>query len=163
MRALLRLLPLGLAAAFAAVVLAGCGSSVLDPVANAATKTVDVGSFRFTYSSSAAAGPSSASMSGMGAYDAPDHRWQMTLEASAPSSDGSMQTFSADMLVDASTGFVMYMRMPLLTSLLPQGKSWIRIDLEKAAKSKGVDMSQLLKATQAYPTQTLDVLKKVGS
>jgi hypothetical protein len=40
--------------------------------------------------------------------------------------------------------YVMYMRSPLLQSQLPQGKTWVRIDLQTAGGSVGLDLSSLV-------------------
>jgi hypothetical protein len=40
--------------------------------------------------------------------------------------------------------YVMYMRSPLLRSQLPQGKTWVRIDLQTAGGSVGLDFSSLV-------------------
>ena len=50
------MLPLGLVAALAAAVVAGCGGVSLDPVARAATKSADAGSFRFDFQVSVGVG-----------------------------------------------------------------------------------------------------------
>ncbi|MEV4423138.1 hypothetical protein AB0L40_24640 [Patulibacter sp. NPDC049589] len=58
-------------------------------------------------------------------------------------------------------GFVSYMRSSLFSSQLPQGKSWIRIDLGKASKSLGIDLGSLGAggAGSSDPTQALQYLK----
>lgn len=152
-----RVLPLGLLAALAAALVAGCGGATLDPVAQAATKTADAGSFRFEYTLSVAG----ASLNGSGAYDEPDKRMQMGFTFAAGSQVPAGMTM--DLILDTSSGLIGYLRMPLLSAFLPSGKSWIRFDLTKEAKAQGVDLSQLANVTQADPRQTLDLLKQVGS
>lgn len=137
-------------AALLAVAAAGCGGASLDPVARAATKTVGAGSYKFDYRVSVGA----TTMDGLGLYDAPDKRLSLTL---------SLSGTSMDAVADLSNGFVMYVRMPLLQTFLPQGKSWVRLDAGKLARKQGFDLSQVLQATQADPTQTLALLQQVGS
>ncbi|MGZ4353394.1 MAG: hypothetical protein ACXVZ4_07605 [Gaiellaceae bacterium] len=153
-----RLFPLGLLAALLAALAAGCGGGVtLDPVAQAATKTADAGSFRFEYTLAVAG----ASMNGSGAYDEPNKRMQMGFTFAAGSQVPAGMTM--DMILDTSSGLIGYLRMPLISAFLPNGKSWIKFDLTKEAKAQGVDLSQLANVTQADPRQTLDLLKQVGS
>jgi hypothetical protein len=62
-----------------------------------------------------------------------------------------------NMIVDGSDGLVMYMRSSMFDKQLPAG-SWIKMDVEKLAKKQGIDMSQLMNANQADPSQTLAML-----
>lgn len=45
--------------------------------------------------------------------------------------------------------YVMYMRSSLFTSLLPPGKSWLRIDVEREGAKLGIDFSSLLGSSQS--------------
>lgn len=152
-----RLVPLALIAALASALAAGCGGVSLDPVAQAATKTSAVGSFRFDYTLSVAG----YALNGSGAYDEPDKRLEMRFELPAAPQLPSGGTM--DMVLDSSSSPVAYLRMPLASAFVPNGKSWIELDLGKAAKAHGVDLSQLGQLTQADPSQTLGLLKHVGS
>ena len=57
----------------------------------------------------------------------------------------------------------MYVNVPFLETMLPSGKSWIRVDLEQAGKSVGLDLNQLMGELDQSPTQTLDLLRASGS
>ena len=54
---------------------------------------------------------------------------------------------------------VIYVNMPLLASKLPEGKTWMKIDLAKLASKAGIDASQLGSLNQADPTQFLSYLR----
>jgi hypothetical protein len=152
-----RLVPLTLLAALAATVAVGCGGVTLDPVARAATKTADAGSFRFDVTLAVAG----ASMTGSGAYDEADKRLQLGLRFAGGSQVPAGMTL--DMILDSSSGLIGYLRMPLISSFLPDGKTWVKFDATAQAKAQGVDLSQIANVTQADPSQTLDLLKQVGS
>ena len=48
---------------------------------------------------------------------------------------------------------------PALGSVLPAGKSWVKVDLATAGRSVGVDASGLSQAQAGDPSQTLDFLR----
>jgi LppX_LprAFG lipoprotein len=54
------------------------------------------------------------------------------------------------------SGTTLYMRSPLFSAHMPQGKSWLKLDLGKAGKAEGIDFSALLSQD---PTRTLGQLK----
>ena len=58
---------------------------------------------------------------------------------------------------------VLYANAPMLATMLPGGASWIRLDLEQAGKSLGLDLNQLLSGFDQTPTQALDLLRASGS
>ena len=57
-------------------------------------------------------------------------------------------------------GTTMYMQSPLFTSQLPGGKTWMKIDLQKAGSKLGLDYSSLMSQN---PASALDRLKAAGS
>jgi hypothetical protein len=57
---------------------------------------------------------------------------------------------------------VMYMRFGFLAGMLPAGKSWMRIDLQKAGKGLGIDFNQLMGGATQNPTSSLDLLRSSG-
>jgi hypothetical protein len=78
---------------------------------------------------------------------------------------GSMQaTFSASGLSgridEVLSGTTLYMSSPLFAGSLPNGKSWMKLDLQKALASKGIDFSALM--TQS-PAQSLTRLEAAGT
>jgi hypothetical protein len=55
--------------------------------------------------------------------------------------DAQGKTVSMDMVSD---GLVVYMRSPVIAQSLPDGKQWLKIDMQKAAQAEGIDMSSML-------------------
>jgi hypothetical protein len=156
-RRLLTLLCLALSAA----VLAGCGGDTFsfDPVAHAASTTADSQSARVSFTASMDIdGVGGMSMSGAGIYDghsrsgALNMRFTLPPEAQAQlgGADPSMQ-----MIMDGRHGLVMYMRSPLFRTLTDK---WVKLDMEKLAKKQGIDLSSLMNANQADPSQALHML-----
>ena len=62
-------------------------------------------------------------------------------------------------LDEVLNGTTIYLQSPLLTSNLPKGKTWLKLDLQKAAP-KGVDLSAL---TTQSPTKLLSQLQAAGN
>ncbi len=58
------------------------------------------------------------------------------------------------------TGTTVYLKSQLFASALPAGKTWIKLDLKKAAAAKGVDLSTLLAQN---PSDSLAQLQGLGS
>jgi hypothetical protein len=60
-------------------------------------------------------------------------------------------------------GLVMYMRFPFLSSELPDGKEWVKIDLREAARQiPGLDLDQLMQFANNGPQSSLEYLKAVA-
>ncbi|HEY6030844.1 MAG TPA: hypothetical protein VIU44_09780 [Gaiellaceae bacterium] len=162
-----RVLPLALLAALAATAAVGCGGATLDPVAQAASKTADAGSFRFSFSvdlgidlsslGTGGAGGSaqqSVALTGSGAYDKDARRLQASLAVEG-------QTF--ELILDASESTpAIYLRPPAGEAGLPAGKTWARIDLAQAAKQGGFDLGALTSA-QLDPRKAVELLKQAGA
>jgi hypothetical protein len=55
------------------------------------------------------------------------------------------------------------MSIPFLAGRLPDGKSWIRLDLQQAGSVLGLDVNKLLGQSGENPTQTLDMLRASGN
>jgi hypothetical protein len=140
---------LALAALVSTVLLAGCGGNdaSLDPVAQAATKSAADQSFRFTLLDG-------ARPAGEGAYDAGTKRLRMRIDIPL----GKAVPSGIDLLADNSSGLVVYVHVPFLRPLLPQGKSWVKVDLGRAAKAQGLDAGQLLQAAAGSPAELLAAL-----
>jgi LppX/LprAFG-like lipoprotein len=146
--------------ALAAAALAGtlsltaCGatSAVSTPVAQAATKTADKGSEHVTYSGTVSVAGQTMHMTGKG-----DFQNTPVLGAVSMTMKGDGQDTSVDAVMQGST---IYMRSPLFAKALPSGKSWLSLDLQKAGKQFGVDVSQF---AQQSPTDVLTALEKTGT
>jgi hypothetical protein len=130
-----------------AVAVSACGGSTLDPVANAATKSADQGTEHVTIQGTVAAKGQSFELTGEG--DADNDKRVMSMHVSA----------SGLAMDEVMNGWVIYMRSPLFASGLPAGKTWLKLDLEKAGKAVGIDFN----AFSSYnPASTLDALKTAG-
>jgi hypothetical protein len=147
----------------AALGLAGCGSEdvaeVVSPqaaVAGAATKTADAGSARVSFTGTVngvAGGP--VTVSAEGEYTGRQARMTLDMSALGAATGGA---FGGEMEL-VMDGLVIYMKRPSqITSALPGGKEWIRLDLAVAGEELGVDFEELRQIQQADPTQTLKYL-----
>jgi hypothetical protein len=159
LRRILSLLCLGALA----TALVGCGGDTLsfDPVASAATKTSQSESSRVAFTATMNVdGVGGMAFSGAGVFDgrtrsgALNMRFQ--LPAAAQAQLGAVDP-TMEMIMDGRSGLVMYMRSPLFARVA--GDRWIKVDLAKLAKKQGVDLSALMNADQADPSQTLGMLK----
>jgi hypothetical protein len=141
---------LGLAALpFSAV---ACGDTVsLDPVAKAAEKTASAGAQHVAMRATVTAGGNEAVMSGDGDFDLDSSRGHLTIDL--PSTSGGR-------IEEVTDGTILYLRSKLFEGQLPEGKTWIRLDLAKAGKSLAVDFSAL--ASQD-PSKALEQLKQHGA
>ena len=145
--------------------LAGCGvSNQLDPVAAAATKSEQAGGFNvnFTLKLSGSSMPGGSTvLTGSGAFDGA--QGEMTIDMAGllgqTGADGQLR----EIMLQEDGHLVMYMQVPFVASLLPGGKTWMRLDLQEAGKSLGVDLSKLLgQAGSTNPAETLAMLKSNG-
>jgi LppX_LprAFG lipoprotein len=141
-----------LALAAVALALTACGDVSLDPVAKAATTTVAKNTEHVTFTGNAAVGGQKIQMTGNGDFQTSPALGSMSLTLSGSGVNSTMD--------EVTHGTMIYLRSPLFTSNLPQGKSWLSLDLQKAAAKLGLNMSQF---TQQSPTDTLQALEKAGS
>lgn len=157
LRPLLSLLCLALCA----TALVGCGGDTLalDPVANAANKTAEADSARIAFSATINAGNvGTMTMTGRGIFDGRSKTGWMNMNFSLPASAQAQLggNSSMEMIFDGHDGFVVYMRSPLFEQF-GSGK-WVKMDMEKVAKEKGLDLGSLMNANQADPNQALRML-----
>src|SRR5207244_1119002 len=140
----------------------GCGGDTLafDPVASAANKTVGSQSERVSFTATMNVdGVGGMAFSGAGIFDGRTRSGALNMRFTMPAdiqaqlgvTDPTMQ-----MIMDGSDGLVMYMRSPLFRTL-PSDK-WVKLDMEKLAKKEGLDLSSVLDAGQADPSQSLNML-----
>jgi hypothetical protein len=167
-----------LAVAVAAVVTAGCGGGStssalsLDPVAAAATKSQSAGAARVRLSI-AVSGPQGKTfrLRGTGAIDGPSSDLRFKLgsllgRVGLPSAamtqlaHGSMR----EITLQEDGDYIIYVRLgSLLSSQLPGGQQWIKLDLSKLGKSAGLDLSKLLSGSQMEPGDLLSLLQTEGA
>ena len=133
-----RSLPILLVAAVVAFLAAGCGSGgalALDPVASAATKTQQAGTYAFDLTLNMHAAGKQLSLTGSGKADDAANTMQMTMNLQNLLPSSLAQTGATADLVLAND--VMYMRIPFLAGRLPAGKTWLKLDLSSLAKASG--------------------------
>ena len=142
------------------------GATAIDPVASAATKTAKVESARFHVDTTETAGRlGPLHLSADGVADNATHSMEMTMDLSSiaqalGSQAGSPDQWKADVLLD---GTVVYMRLPVLSRLLPGAKPWLKLDLQRLGAKVGVNFSQLMQSAESQdPTQALHMLESVG-
>jgi hypothetical protein len=145
--------------------LTACGvSGTIDPVASAATKTQQAGGARMsiTLQVQAVTGRS-YEITAHGEFD--QQEADMTVDLSnlfqTAAANGSAAGVELRYLIENDDP-VVYMGMPFLAGKLPGGKSWIRVDLEKAATGLGVDYNQLLGQSNQNPADVLGMLRATG-
>ena len=141
----------------AATPLSGCGADDISPeaIADAAKATVATGGSRIHLDGEISGPEGDFTMTGDGVMDAAGRRARIEYAFSGvPGLEGEMQ--------QVMDGYVMYMRMPAFEAELPDGKSWIRMDLREATKEMGLDIAQFGGAGGSDATRTLDHLRATG-
>ena len=150
-------------------VLAACGGGGVsaDSVADAATKTSNVKSYRVATTTTLKLPSSSREVTfrGDGVFDPSGRRGRMQLDLSELNQvlgpQGSPYNFGHVQLV--MHGPDMYMRIPFLKQAAPSLKPWVKINLEQAGRAQGIDFSSFLQFGQGgNPTQSLEYLRGVG-
>jgi hypothetical protein len=146
--------------AAAPLLLAACGGGSsssrvsLTPTAyvlQAAKKSAQATSEHVEMAASMTALGQSVTMTGDGDFDSMKHVGSMTVHVGLQ---------GIDMQIDeVQDGTTIYMKSPLLGAALPQGKTWVKIDLEQVGKSKGFDFSQLMGQD---PSQSFSQLEASG-
>jgi hypothetical protein len=144
-------------------IVAGCGvggdTLSFDPVANAASKTVDYQSARVDFSATVnVEGVGGMAFSGAGIFDGRTRTGALNMRFQFPADvqaqlGGAQPTMQ--MIMDGRHGLVMYMRSPIFRAL---SDKWIRLDMQKLMKQQGVDLSSIMSADQADPSQSLRML-----
>jgi hypothetical protein len=145
-----------------AAVLAGCGGDTLsfDPVASAATKTASSQSSRVAFTATMSVdGAGGMAFSGAGVFDGRLRSGALNMRYQLPAAEqaqlGGVDP-TMEMIMDGRDGLVMYMRSPLFARVA--GDKWIKVDVAKEAKKKGVDLQSVMSSTQVDPSQTLAML-----
>ncbi|HET7654060.1 MAG TPA: hypothetical protein VFK42_13565 [Acidimicrobiales bacterium] len=154
-------LVVGVVAAMALLVAAcrGAGDDPAQIVRAAASKTEAADSSRLAVTVDVHQGPLQGAVTAEGEFDYGTRRGRMSMDVPRL---GAM-----DAIADGS---VLYMKFPAaLAQQLPGGKSWVKLDVESAARQSGFDVSELAQVQQGDPTQALqylrgasDDVKKVG-
>jgi len=125
-------------------------ASSASSVKQAAVKTAQSASEHMVVTGTATVGGTSATINGSGDFD------NRTLQGAFKATLGAAGiNFDMDEVVDGTT---LYVRSPLFTKGLAAGKSWVKLDLQKFGKARGVDFSALLARS---PVQALAQLEAV--
>ena len=115
-----------------AVGLTACGGDALalDPVASAATKTVESGSSRVEFTIAAEAAGQSIDMTGSGLFDYRRPRGAVTYRMQLP----GVGNVSMEMRM---VGTKLFLRLPqeVVGPALPNGKPWFGLDLDKSLRT----------------------------
>jgi hypothetical protein len=162
----------GLALVSATLALVACGDGGgQDPVAEAATKSLDAGGVRLTTSVTLSfPNGSRGVIRGRGAFDGEQGVLSVDMSdllQDAPLPNGSGNGIVARYLTEAGDR-VMYLHIPVIGPKLPRGKTWIRIDLQRAGADRGLNFNKLLGPAGQNPAEVLGLLhvsggaKKVG-
>jgi hypothetical protein len=161
-------------AAGSALTVAGCGgsaSSVIDPVAQAATASTGTPGYRMnlSLSLSSSALPSPITATGVGFFDVRDHAGSVTLEMNLGNSPQVIQALGGSTLhiEELIKGLTIYMKLPAaITSKVPAfgAKPWVKIDIAKAASAAGLPGVSSLANNPASsdPSQFLQYLRAVS-
>jgi len=136
-----------LLAAAAPLLLAACGGSsssssstvTLTPVAyvkQAAKQSSQASSEHVDLKGVVTEPGTTFALTGSGDFDNAKKLAQLTIHANLQGLD-----MQIDGVMDGTT---VYFKSPIFAAALPAGKSWLKLDLEKAGQAGGVDLSQLL-------------------
>lgn len=154
-----------LAATVASLVACGGRSGATDPkaaVERAGTTTSTGPSFRVE-STTALRLPGTSqqvALSTLGSFDPKTNRGRLAVDLSNLSLLLRRPTGTGLMILDGSA---VYMRIPFLNASLPGVKPWLKLDLDRSARSSGLDFSGFLQLGRGGdPTQTLRYLRAAG-
>lgn len=128
-----------------------------DPVAlAAATSDRQAGALGFAMKGTVTTDGKAVPLAASGAMDRRSQRGAFTTKTMIGTT-----SFTVQQVLDKQ---VLYLKSAVFAGRLPGGKSWMKIDLAKAAKLKGVDVSSLGASGPAQdPVQGLDYLKGAGA
>jgi hypothetical protein len=160
-----------LAIAAAAAVTAGCGGGTsgalqLDPVSAAATNTQNAGPAHVRLSMVLRGHGKVVRLHAAGAIDGTSSEMSFRIPAGAlPSAiqaklkDGSIK----EVALEQNGDYVLYLRSGFLSSHLPGGPQWIKLDITKLGKSAGADLPKMMSGSELQPTDLLSMLKAEGA
>ncbi len=143
--------------------LSGCGTSAtLDPIARAAEASSQQEGAQFSLivrlSSPMLPGAGFA-ITAHGSVDERKRTGELTMDLSGIPGASALPGGGAGTVKMIFAYPVVYMDMPFLAGQLPAGKTWMKLDLRKAAQAAGIDLSQLSSLNQDDPTQLLEYLR----
>jgi hypothetical protein len=158
-----------LGAVLAALTIAStaCGGASVDPasVANAATKTSSLKSFRVHTTTTFKLGGRDLTFKGDGAFASRARRGRLSLDMSALNQivGGQGSPYNLGYALFILDGSAIYMRIPILRQLNPRLKPWVKLDLGQAGRTQQLDFGSFLQFSQGGdPTQALQYLRAAG-
>jgi len=125
-----------------ALALPALAQAASNPVLAATKRTAQAESVTFRVNTTTSVVGQQLAMSGSGVQKGNEARLSMRMRS--PGLDSRIDAI----LVHESGHYVMYLRSPIFASQLPNGRTWLRIDLSRQASSLGVDFSSLASASQ---------------
>jgi len=141
----------------------GCGASAaLDPIARAAEVTSQQTGAKIALTmqlSSAALPGGGFAITANGYIDERQRSGEMSMDLSGVPGASALPGGGAGTVQMIFQYPVIYMDMPFLAGELPEGKTWMKLDLTKAASAAGINLSQLSSLDQTDPTQFLEYLR----
>ena len=111
-------------------------------------------------------------MRGTGAIDGTSAQMTFKLgsmlgQMGLPSSMGGLaqlkNTSIKEVALEQNGDYVIYMQLGFLSSQLPGGKQWIKLDVSKLGKAAGLDLGKLMSGTQFQPSDLLGMLTSEGA
>ena len=87
---------------------------------------------------------------------------QMGLPASMGGLAQLEHTTIKEIALEQNGDYVIYMQLGFLSSQLPGGKQWIKLDVSKLGKAAGLDLGKLMSGTQFQPSDLLGMLDERG-
>ena len=132
-----------------------------DPVAavkGAAAKTAQAGSEHMHVVGRVVAGGQTVTFNGSGDFDTQKHLGSLSGDFSVGGLNGAID--------EITSGTDSYLKSELLTAFLPAGKTWVKIDLAKAAKAQGMDITSVFSqdpTTALTQLQALRDVRKLGT
>jgi hypothetical protein len=147
--------------------LTGCGiSATVDPVAAAASRTQDAGGAKVTMAIEVVDGDSrrTFTIAGNGVLDGDEG--ELTIDVSKVlEAVGAADALGGELdlrYLQEDGDTVLYVDFPALSATLPSGRRWIRLDVDKAAKSVGADLDKMMTQANQNPAEILDMLRATG-
>jgi hypothetical protein len=120
-------------------------------VKSAAAKTAQAPSEHMKLKGTATVGTTLVTIDGAGDFDNAKKLGSLHADFSAGGLSGTID--------EVLNGTTIYLQSPLFTSNLPKGKTWLKVDLQKAGVTQGIDLSAL---TAQSPAQLLAQIQAAG-
>jgi len=143
--------------------LSGCGASAtLDPIARAAevTSQQEGAKIALTLRLSSPALPGSGfTITADGYVDEHQRTGELNMDLAGIPGVSALTAGGSGTVQMLFQYPVLYMNMPFLAGKLPGGKTWVKLDLDKAAQAAGIDLSQLSSFDQTDPSQIIEYLR----